>query len=70
VTGPDLDVSIPGEDEATVREMIVDPNAVIAKGYPPNVMPQNYEQELTPKELEDLVKYLIENAAGGSGGSS
>lgn len=70
VTGPNLDDSIPGEDEATVREMIVDPNAEIAKGYPPDVMPQNYEQELTPKELEDLVKYLIENAAGGSGGQS
>ena len=70
VTGPSLDESIPGEDEATVKEMIVDPNAVIAKGYPPNVMPQDYEAELSPKELEDLVKYLIENAAGGSGGSS
>jgi mono/diheme cytochrome c family protein len=70
VTGPNLDESIPGEDEATIKEMIVDPNAVIAKGYPPDVMPQTYEQELTPKELEDLVKYLIENAAGGAGGQS
>ncbi|HEV2726688.1 MAG TPA: cytochrome c, partial [Solirubrobacterales bacterium] len=70
VTGPNLDESIPGEDEASVREMIVDPNAVIAKGYPPDVMPQTYEQDLTPKELEDLVKYLIENAAGGAGGQS
>jgi len=70
VTGPNLDESIPGEDEATVKEMIVDPNAVIAKGYPPNVMPQDYEAELSPKELEDLVKYLIENAGGGSAGNS
>jgi mono/diheme cytochrome c family protein len=70
VTGPNLDESIPGEDEATVREMIVDPNAVIAKGFPPNLMPPDYEAELTPKELEDLVKYLIENAGGGAGGNS
>lgn len=70
VTGPNLDESIPGEDEASVKEMIVDPNAEIAKGYPPNVMPQDYEAELTPKEVEDLVKYLIENAGGGSAGSS
>jgi len=69
VTGPNLDEELPGESEAAVREMIVDPNAEIVKGYPPNVMPQTYEQELTPKELEDLVKYLLENAGGGSGKS-
>ncbi|MDQ2631460.1 MAG: cytochrome c [Actinomycetota bacterium] len=70
VTGPNLDEEIPGESEALVKEMIVDPNAEIAKGYPPNVMPQNYEQTLSPKEVEDLVKYLIENAGGGAGGNS
>jgi mono/diheme cytochrome c family protein len=69
VTGPDLDKEIPGESEAAVKEMIVDPNAEIAKGYPPNVMPQNYEQTLTPKEVEDLVKYLLENAGGEAGSS-
>jgi mono/diheme cytochrome c family protein len=70
VTGPNLDEVLPGEDQAAVEEMITDPNKVIAKGYPPNVMPQNYEQDLTPKELEDLVKYLLENAGGDSAGSS
>jgi mono/diheme cytochrome c family protein len=69
VTGPNLDESLPGETDAIVKEMIVDPNAEIAKGYPPNVMPQNYEQTLSSKELEDLVQYLLENAAGGSGQS-
>lgn len=66
VTGPNLDESLPGDPESLVKEMIVDPNAEIAKGYPPNVMPQSYEQDLTPKELEDLVKFLLENAGGGS----
>jgi mono/diheme cytochrome c family protein len=66
VTGPNLDEELPGESDAAVREMIVDPNAEIVKGYPPNVMPQNYEQVLTPKELEDLVSYLLENAGSGS----
>jgi mono/diheme cytochrome c family protein len=70
VTGPNLDEELPGDSEAEVKEMIVDPNAEIAKGYPPNVMPQNYEATLTPKEVEDLVKYLLENAGGGSAGSS
>jgi mono/diheme cytochrome c family protein len=65
VTGPNLDESIPGESQSAVEKMITDPNAVIAKGYPPNVMPQTYEQTLSSKEIEDLAKYLIENAAGG-----
>jgi mono/diheme cytochrome c family protein len=70
VTGPNLDEALPGESETAVREMILDPNKMIAKGYPPNVMPQNYEQELSPKELDDLVKYLLENAGGGKAGAS
>jgi mono/diheme cytochrome c family protein len=68
VTGPNLDETLPGETEAAVLKMIVDPNAEIAEGYPPNVMPPNYEQEISSKELEDLVKYLLENAAGSSKG--
>jgi mono/diheme cytochrome c family protein len=69
VTGPNLDEVLPGETQAHVEEMVKDPNAEIAKGYPPNVMPQNYEQLLSSKEIEDLVKYLLENAGGGSSGS-
>jgi len=37
----------------------------VAKGYPPNVMPQNFEQTLSEKEVEDLVKYLSESTSGG-----
>lgn len=66
VTGPDLDEVLPGETQAHVEEMIKDPNAEIAKGYPPNVMPQNYEQILSSKEIEDLVEFLLENAGGSS----
>lgn len=69
VTGPNLDEVLPGDTEAKVEEMVVDPNAEIAKGYPPNVMPQNYEQILSAQEIEDLVKYLLENAGGGASGS-
>jgi len=71
VTGPNLDESLaPADNAAAIEEMIVDPNAEVAKGYPANVMPQNYGEALTPKELEDLVQYLIENtpAGGGKGG--
>jgi mono/diheme cytochrome c family protein len=71
VTGPPLEKSIvPGDDEAQVEEMIVNPNAEIVKGYPPNVMPQNFGEILTEKEIEDLVGYLIENSAAGEAGGS
>ena len=46
VTGPNLDEVLPGQTEAMVHESIVDPNAEIATGYPPNVMPANFEQKL------------------------
>jgi mono/diheme cytochrome c family protein len=66
VTGPNLDEAlVSGDDTAAVEEMIVEPNAEIAKGYPPNVMPQNFGELLSPKELEDLVQYLNENSPAG-----
>ena len=67
VTGPNLDEELPGETQAAVEKMVTDPNAEIVQGYPPNVMPQNFGQVLSPKELEDLVQYLIENTPAGSG---
>jgi mono/diheme cytochrome c family protein len=67
VTGPDLDEVLPEQDEAKIKEDIVDPNKEIAKGYPPNVMPQNYEETIPADELEALVKYLHEEA-GKEGG--
>lgn len=68
VTGPNLDEVLPGQDEAMVRESIVEPDKEVTPGYPP-VMPTNFEQSLTPKEIEDLVKYLIESTSGGKGGA-
>jgi cytochrome c oxidase subunit 2 len=41
-----------------VRQSIVDPNKVIAKGFPPNVMPKTFGQSLSKKDLDDLVTYL------------
>jgi mono/diheme cytochrome c family protein len=67
VTGPNLDEALPGQSEAMIKEDIVDPNKEIAKGYPPNVMPSNFEQSLSPKDLKDLVEYLIESTSGGKG---
>ncbi|MEK6274301.1 MAG: c-type cytochrome [Actinomycetota bacterium] len=55
--GPDLDEALKGKDAQFVRESIVDPNKEIAKGYPPNVMPE-FGKQLTPEEVDDLVAFL------------
>ena len=53
------DAKAAGEPVADyVRQSIVDPNAVIAKGYQPNVMPPTFGDTLKPDELDALVAYL------------
>jgi cytochrome c oxidase subunit 2 len=59
-TGPDLDESLAGQDEAFIEEGIVDPAAEIADGFQDGIMPPNYGTALSPAELDSLVKYLAE----------
>jgi cytochrome c2 len=75
--GPDLDEVIHSKRLATaaaVREAIVDPNKRIAPGFPPDVMPKTYGQDLSSKELDDLVQFLLkysgQKGGSGSGGGS
>jgi mono/diheme cytochrome c family protein len=56
--GPDLDQVLQGKDAEFIRTSIVDPNAVIAQGYSAGVMPENFQQQLSPKQLDDLVAFL------------
>jgi mono/diheme cytochrome c family protein len=63
--GPNLDEELPGQSAALIERSIVDPNAEIVKGFPANVMPANYGQTLSPKELEDLVQYLLDSTGRG-----
>ena len=56
--GPDLDEALQGKDAAFIHESIVDPNKEIATGYPPSVMPENFGETLTPKQVDDLVAFL------------
>jgi len=68
--GPDLNEYLaPDDDKAGIEEMIVDPNAEIAEGFSANVMPKNYGQQISKKELEQLVQFLIENSPAGGGKS-
>ncbi len=41
-----------------LRTAIVDPNAVIAEGFPANIMPQNFGELFTPEEVETLVAFI------------
>ncbi len=41
-----------------VRESIVNPDALVVRGYPSRVMPANYADQLTSREIETLVEYL------------
>jgi mono/diheme cytochrome c family protein len=64
-TGPDLDQVLKGASPQQISEDITDPNAQIAAGYPPNVMPQNFGQTLPPDQLQQLVAYLQQATGGG-----
>jgi cytochrome c oxidase subunit 2 len=64
--GPDLDRVLAGADAESVRASIVDPNAQIAQGFQPNVMPQDYGDRLSAQQLDGLVEYLLDVAGGGS----
>lgn len=68
VLGPDLDEALkPGTSASLIEQMIVDPDAEIAKGYSAGVMPTIFGEQLSKKELEDLVEYLLENTPAGKG---
>jgi mono/diheme cytochrome c family protein len=56
--GPNLAEALSGRDAAFIRTSIVDPNAEIASGYSAGVMPDTYEEQLSPKQLSDLVAFL------------
>ena len=64
-TGPDLDrlpqyAKQAGEPlGGFVRHSIVEPNAYVQKGYPPNVMPQDFGDKLSDQELDALVRFLV-----------
>ncbi|MGH3022342.1 MAG: cytochrome c oxidase subunit II [Gaiellaceae bacterium] len=63
--GPDLDEALEGADEDFVRESIVDPNATIAEGFQPDVMPGNYGELFTDEQIDGLVEFLLEATGGG-----
>lgn len=59
-TGPNLDDVLADKDAPFIEESIVDPDKEIAPGFSAGLMPKAYGDQLTPPELDALVKYLDE----------
>jgi mono/diheme cytochrome c family protein len=57
--GPDLDQTLSGKDAAYVLEQIVNPDSQIAPGFAAGVMPKDYGEKLSDKQLADLVAFLL-----------
>jgi len=68
-TGPELDdlaaqAAKYGKQEGLspteyVKTSIEDPNAFVVPGFPENVMPATYSDQLSPAEIDTLVEYLL-----------
>jgi cytochrome c oxidase subunit II len=56
--GPDLDKVLASQNEAFIKQSIVDPNAVIAKGFQKGIMPTTFASQIKAPDLDALVKYL------------
>jgi mono/diheme cytochrome c family protein len=59
--GPNLTEVLKEKDAAFIHESIANPNAEIAQGYQPNIMPQDYGQKLSDKQLNDVVAFLSQS---------
>ncbi|MDE2118271.1 MAG: c-type cytochrome [Betaproteobacteria bacterium] len=56
--GPNLTKIGATKNKDYIRQSILDPDAVIAKGYPAGMMPKTFGEQMKAKELEMLVDYL------------
>lgn len=45
--------------ELYLRESVTDSNAFVVEGFPANVMPGTYGSQLTSKQIDDLVAYML-----------
>ncbi len=58
-TGPSLDEAVPDMSPEELRTAIVDPDAEVAEGYTPGIMPA-YGESLSDEQVDALVDYLTE----------
>jgi cytochrome c oxidase subunit 2 len=70
--GPDLDKLVSYAQQAKqplaafVHQSIVDPNAYVQPGFPKSRMPQTFGQDLSSKELNALVSFLVQSSTQAS----
>jgi mono/diheme cytochrome c family protein len=64
-TGPNLADALQGKDATYIHESIVDPNKVIYQGFQPGIMPQDFAQQIPAKDLNELVKYILDQVNKG-----
>jgi cytochrome c551/c552 len=65
--GPDLDTAVAASAKddhnmalaAFIKQSIVDPDAYIAKGFHPNIMPKTFGKSLSSSQLNDLVAFIL-----------
>jgi cytochrome c oxidase subunit II len=56
--GPDLDKYLKTRGKPFIKTSIVDPNAFVEKGFPPNTMPPNFGSTLSQSQIDAVVNYL------------
>jgi cytochrome c oxidase subunit 2 len=65
--GPSLDAIEPPAGkplEEFIHESILEPDAVVAAGFQPGVMPKTFGQTLSDEQLDALVQYLVDGQKG------
>ena len=62
--GPDLNTVGDRLDREQISQSIIDPNAVVAEGFFPGVMPADFAQKMTVSELTMIVDFLANQKAG------
>jgi mono/diheme cytochrome c family protein len=58
VIGPDLTNVYAEKGEDYIRQSILDPNAVVAEGFQPNIMPPTFGELLSEDDINDIIAYL------------
>ncbi len=58
--GPNLDEALAGRSPEEIKTGITDPEAEIAEGFPPGVMPATYGTDLSEDDLNNLVAALTQ----------
>ena len=62
--GPDLNQVGDRLDADAIRQSIIEPNAVVAEGFFPGMMPADFASKMTVSELQMIVDFLSAQKAG------